>query len=105
MQLSENQLFTKKVLVVGRNELNLASVINFLYESGYDSIGVLQKQDALRFFEEHEPHILIFSNLSDEALKIELKNIFYKKNPTLTFFEHFGGISALKLLIENNSNV
>ena len=101
MQYPINQPFTERVLVIGRYELQLASVLNFLYESGFDSIGALQNEEAFRFFEEHDPHIVIVSNNVDEASQSVFKKIFIEKKPTLTFFELSGGISALKLLIEN----
>ena len=105
MQLSESQPFTKRALFVSRFELELASVLNFLYESGYDAIGALQNEEAFRFFEEHDPHILIISKNIDDASRAIFKELFLQKKPSLTIFEHPGGISALKLLIEKNSHI
>lgn len=101
MQNSENQPFSTRVLVIGRSELHLASLLNFLYESGFDSIGARHNEEAFRFFDEHEPHIVIITNHVDEVSRDLFKKEFIKKNKTLTFFELSGGISALKLLIEN----
>lgn len=105
MQLSESQPFTKRVLFVSRFELELAGVLNFLYESGYDAIGALQNDEAFRLFEEHDPHMLIISKNVDDVSRAHFKELFLQKKPTLTIFEHSGGISALKLLIEKNSNI
>ena len=105
MQLSENQPFTKRVLFVSRFELELASVLNFLYESGYDAIGALQNDEAFRFFDEHDPHILIISKNVDDVSKASFKELFLQKKTSLTIIEHPGGISALKLLIEKNSHI
>ena len=100
MQLSENQPFTKRVLVIGRQELQLASVLNYLYESGFDSIDVLQNDEALHFFDEHDPHILIISNTVDDESSHFLKQHFQKIKPNLNILELSGGVSALKLLLE-----
>ncbi len=100
MQLSENQLFTKRVLVISRHELQLASILNFLYESGFDSIGVLQNDEALRFFDEHDPDIIIISSTVDEASSVFLKQHFLHLKPHLTILELSGGVSALKILLK-----
>ena len=100
MQLSENQPFTKRILVISRQELQLASVLNFLYESHFDSIGVLQNDEALRFFDEHDPHIFIISSTVDNESKQFLKQHFLKIKPNLIVLELSGGVSALKLLLE-----
>ncbi len=100
MQLYENQPFTKRVLVIGRQELQLASVLNFLYESNFDSIGVLQNDEALRFFDEHDPHIIIINSTVDDESKQFLKQYFQKIKPNLTVLELSGGVSALKSLLE-----
>ena len=104
MQQSTNQPFTKRVLFIGRHELNLASVLNFLYESGYDSMGALRNDEAIRLFVEHDPHLLILSNHVDDESKAYFKKVFLEIKPSLTILEHSGSISALKLLIENNNN-
>ncbi len=101
MQQSKNQPFTIRVLVIGRYELQLASLLNFLYEAGYDSIGALKNEEALHFFDEHDPHIVIMTNHVDEMSRITFKKIFIEKKETLTIFDLDGGISALKLLLEN----
>ena len=100
MQLSENQLFIKRILVIGRHELQLASVLNFLYESGFDSIGALQNDETLRFFDEHDPHIVIIVNPVDDESSNFFKQHFLKIKPNLTILELSGGVSALKLLVE-----
>ena len=102
MQHSENQPFTHRVLVIGSYELELASLLNYLYESGYDSIGARHKDEALRFFREHEPHTIIFTKTIDTESRAYLKDFFSTINETLTFFEPQGGVSALKLLLENS---
>ena len=102
MQHSKNQPFTHRVLVIGSYDLELASLLNYLYESGYDSIGARHKIEAIRFFDEHEPHTIIFAKTIDEESRAYLKEYFIKKNHTLTIFELSGGISALKLLIEDS---
>ncbi len=99
MQLSENQLFAKRVLVIGRQELQLTSILNALYELGFDSIGVLQNDEALRFFDEHDPHIVIIINNVDEESSGFLKQHFLNMKPTITLLELTGGVSALKLLL------
>jgi AmiR/NasT family two-component response regulator len=105
MQHSDYQPFTRRVLVIGRNELHLAGLLNFLYESGFDSIGALQDAEAIRFFEEHEPHIVLITQYVENASRAALKKLFLEINPTLTILELLGGVSALKLLIENNNNI
>lgn len=101
MQNSDNQPFTTRVLVIGRSELHLASLLNFLYESGYDSIGALKDEEAFHFFDEHDPHIVIITNHVDDTSRNSFKKKFIEKKQTLTILELSGGISALKLLIEN----
>lgn len=101
MQISEYQPFTTRVLVIGRSELHLASLLNFLYESGYDSMGARHNEEAFRLFEEHNPHIVIITNHVDEASQDLFRKEFIKKNKTLTFLMLSGGISALKLLLDN----
>lgn len=91
----------KRVLVIAKHELQLASVLNFLYESGFDSIGARQNDEALLFFDEHDPHILIISSSVDDESSRFLKHHFLKIKPSLTILELSGGISALKMLLDN----
>jgi AmiR/NasT family two-component response regulator len=105
MKLFEYHPFIKRVLVVGTNELHIAGLLNYLYESGYDSIGALQNDEAIRFFKEHNPHIVIITQHVEAASREALKNFFLEINKNLTLFELVGGVSALKLLIEENNNV
>ena len=87
----------KRVLVIAAQELQLASVLNFLYESGFDSIGARQNDEALRFFDVHDPHIVIVSSAVDAESSHFLKQHFLKIKPNLTIIELSGGVSALKL--------
>ena len=91
----------KRILVIAKHGLQLASVLNFLYESGFDSIGALQKDEALRFFDIHDPHIVIISSSIDDETNHFLKQHFLKIKPNLTILELSGGLSALKLLLTN----
>ncbi len=104
MQHFEFQPFTKRVLVIGTNALHLAGLLNSLYESGYDTIGALTDEEAIRFFYEHDPHILIITQHVDTTSREAFKKDFFEKKPTLTLFELSGGVSALKLLLENTNN-
>ena len=91
----------KRVLVIARHELQLASVLNYLYESGFDSIGALQNDEALRFFDELDPHVVIISSTIDDDSSRFLKQYFHKIKPNMTIIELSGGVSALKLLLTN----
>ena len=101
LQLFDIQSFMKRILVIAKHELQLASVLNYLYESGFDSIGARQNDEALRFFDEHDPHIVIISNSVDDESSFFLKQHFLKTKPNLTILELSGGVSELKLLLSH----
>ncbi|MBL7815858.1 MAG: hypothetical protein JNL70_12660 [Saprospiraceae bacterium] len=105
MQLSEIQPFTIRVLYIARYELALASALNFLYESGFDSLGALRDEEALELFKEYEPQLVIINQHVENNSKVLLKDSLLKNNASLTILEHEGGVLALKLLIENYYHV
>ena len=57
----------KKILLVSRHEIILASLLNHLYENGFDAMGALRDAEALSFLKSFKPDAVILAGDFDQA--------------------------------------
>ena len=57
----------KKILIISRHEIILASLLNHLYENGYDAMGALRDAEALSFLKSFKPDAVILAGPFDQA--------------------------------------
>ena len=85
----------KKILLVSRHEIILASLLNHLYEQGFDSIGALRDAEAVSFLKSFKPDLVILGGAFDatekEALTAQL--IDYQTDIRIVSFQ--GGVKNL----------
>ena len=85
----------KKILLVSRHEIILASLLNHLYEQGFDSIGALRDAEAVSFLKNFKPDLVILGGAFDatekEALTAQL--IDYQTDICIVSFQ--GGVKNL----------
>jgi DNA-binding response OmpR family regulator len=66
----------KKILLISRHEIILASLLNHLYENGFDSIGALRDAEAVSFLRSFKPDLVIlggaFMPIEKETLIAQL---------------------------------
>jgi DNA-binding response OmpR family regulator len=62
----------KKILIISRHEIILASQLNHLYENGFDSIGALRDAEAVSFLKKFKPDLVILSGTFTEIEQTEL---------------------------------
>jgi DNA-binding response OmpR family regulator len=62
----------KKILVVSRHEIILASVLNQLYEHNFDSIGALRDTEALSFLRSFKPDLVVLAGVFAEIERLSL---------------------------------
>ena len=85
----------KRILVIGRHTLGLASVLNRLYENDFDSIGAVTDAEALRVFERFQPDAVLIIGDVEVASKALFHAVFTEKNAFLPVIEHIGGVSGI----------
>ena len=59
----------KKILLISRHEIILASLLNHLYEQGFDSIGALRDAEAVAFLKSFKPDLVILGGAFDAVEK------------------------------------
>jgi DNA-binding response OmpR family regulator len=62
----------KKILIISRHEIILASQLNHLYENGFDSIGALRDAEAVFFLKSFKPDLVILGGQFTEMEQTEL---------------------------------
>lgn len=62
----------KKILIISRHEIILASQLNHLYENGFDSIGALRNAEAVSFLKSFKPDLVILGGQFTEMEQAEL---------------------------------
>jgi PleD family two-component response regulator len=62
----------KKILVISRHEIILASVLNQLYENNFDSIGALRDAEALTFLHRFQPDLVVLAGVFTESERLSL---------------------------------
>jgi two-component SAPR family response regulator len=62
----------KKILIISRHSIILASALNHLYENGFDSIGAMRNEEAVSFLKNFKPDLVILGGVFEEIEKKEL---------------------------------
>jgi PleD family two-component response regulator len=62
----------KKILVISRHEIVLASVLNQLYEHDFDSIGALRDTEAVSFLRSFKPDLVVLAGIFTESERLSL---------------------------------
>lgn len=62
----------KKILVISRHEIILASVLNQLYEHNFDSIGALRDAEAVTFLHSFQPDLVVLAGAFTESERLSL---------------------------------
>lgn len=85
----------KKILLISRHEIILASLLNHLYENDFDSIGALRDAEAVSFLKSFKPDLVIlggtFTPIEKEALIAQL--IDYQSDVSIISYQ--GGVKNL----------
>jgi chemotaxis response regulator CheB len=62
----------KKILVISRHEIILASVLNQLYEHNFDSIGAIRDAEAVSFLRSFKPDLVVLAGAFTETERLSL---------------------------------
>ena len=85
----------KKILLISRHEIILASLLNHLYEQGFDSIGALRDAEAVSFLKTFKPNLVIlggaFETIEKENLVTQLLD--YQSDIHIILYQ--GGVKNL----------
>jgi DNA-binding response OmpR family regulator len=66
----------KKILVISRHEIILASVLNQLYEHNFDAMGALRDTEALSFLRSFQPDLVVLAGAFAETERLSLMEQF-----------------------------
>jgi DNA-binding response OmpR family regulator len=85
----------KKILLISRHEIILASQLNYLYEQGFDSIGALRDAEAVSFLKSFKPDLVILSGRFEETERTALMAQLIDCQPNLLIIHYQGGVKNL----------
>lgn len=85
----------KKILLVSRHEIILASLLNHLYEQGFDSIGALRDAEAVAFIKTFKPDLVILGGAFEAAEKEKLIAQLLDYQPNIRLVSYQGGVKNL----------
>jgi PleD family two-component response regulator len=85
----------KKILLISRHEIILASLLNHLYEKGFDSIGALRDAEAASFLESFKPDLVILGGRFEDAERAELMMQLIDNQPNVQIISYQGGVKNL----------
>lgn len=91
----------KKVLVISRYEIVLASVLNRFYENGFDALGALRNAEALSFLKSFKPDFVVLSGAFELAEQEDLTAELIDYQPNLTIIVHRSGVNELMQKVDN----
>jgi DNA-binding response OmpR family regulator len=94
----------KKILLVSRHEIILASLLNHLYEHGFDSIGALRDAEAVAFLRSFKPDLVILGGYFEDEEKVNLKRQLIDCQPTIKIIDYAGGVKNLLTTVEKAFN-
>jgi two-component SAPR family response regulator len=90
----------KKVLLVSRHDIILMSLLNHLYEQGFDSIGALRDAEAVAFLRSFKPDLVILGGHFDEDEKLDLTKQLIDCQSTIKIISYAGGVKNLLATVE-----
>jgi DNA-binding response OmpR family regulator len=62
----------KRILLISRNEMILSSLLNHLFEQGFDAMGALRDAEAVSFLKTFKPHLVVLAGAFTESEKTHL---------------------------------
>ncbi len=90
----------KKILLISRHEIILASLLNHLYEQGFDSIGALRDAEAVAFLKTFKPDLVILGGAFDAAEKENLIAQLIDCQSDMRFVSYQGGVKNLLATVD-----
>ena len=85
----------KKILLISRHEIILASLLNHLYEQGFDSIGALRDAEAVSFLKTFKPDLVILGGTFEAAEKDALITQLTDYQLDIRIISYQGGVKNL----------
>jgi AmiR/NasT family two-component response regulator len=85
----------KKILVISRHEIILASLLNHLYENDFDSIGALRDAEAVAFLQRFKPDLIILAGHFEDAERHNLMEQLTCFTPNPPIISYKGGVKNL----------
>jgi PleD family two-component response regulator len=92
----------KKILLISRHEIILASLLNHLYENGFDSIGAIRDAEAVSFLQKFKPDLVILGGAfeGDEKEKLTAQLIDCQKDVKIISYR--GGVKNLMEMVNSS---
>ena len=94
----------KKILIISRHEIILASLLNLLYENGFDAMGALRDAEALSFLKSFKPDAVILAGDFDQAELQRLMTQLIGNQLDLPVLVYRGGAKGLLEKVNNYFN-
>jgi glutamate formiminotransferase / formiminotetrahydrofolate cyclodeaminase len=85
----------KKILLISRHEIILASLLNHLYENDFDSIGALRDAEAVSFLKSFKPDLVILGGRFEDVERAELMTQLIDNQPNVKVISYQGGAKNL----------
>ena len=85
----------KKILLISRHEIILASLLNHLYEQGFDSIGALRDAEAVAFLKTFKPDLVILGGAFEAIEKENLTTQLLDYQSDIRVVSYRGGVKNL----------
>ena len=85
----------KKILLISRHEIILASLLNHLYEQGFDSIGALRDAEAVAFLKTFKPNLVILGGVFETIEKENLIAQLLDYQSDIHIISYQGGVKKL----------
>lgn len=85
----------KKILLISRHEIILASLLNHLYEQGFDSIGALRDAEAVAFLKTFKPDLVILGGAFETNEREDLITQLIDYQPNIRLISYQGGVKNL----------
>ncbi|MDZ7877416.1 MAG: hypothetical protein U5L45_07095 [Saprospiraceae bacterium] len=86
----------KKILIISRHEIILASLLNQLYEHNFDSMGALRDAEALSFLQSFNPDLVVLAGAFTESEQLSLMEQLLDSQPAIAIISFKG--SAKKIV-------
>ncbi len=85
----------KKVLIISRHTIILASLLNHLYEQGFDALGAVRDAEAVSFLKTFKPHLVILAGHFEDAEQLLLIEQLIDCQQDVRIIEYAGGVKNL----------
>ena len=85
----------KKILIISRHEIILASLLNHLYNNGFDALGARRDAEAVSFIKSFKPDLVILAGDFEFVEQEELMAQLNECQPNTFIFSYRGGVKDL----------